>query len=214
MAYRRTPQIRHRLEARRQAILAAARAVVAEGGFQALGMQLVAERTGLATGTLYRYFGSKAALCTEIVTGVSEREVAVLRRIAASPGPPLERLHRAVYAFSRRAMRARKLAYALMAEPVAPELDALRIHYREELAGVLVGLIEACVAAGTLPPQNARARAAFMVGAFIEGVIGPHAPDLPPEEHGALAGDIASFCLLGVGATPQSLAAAMHGNAA
>jgi len=94
-------------------------------------------------------------------------------------------------------MQARRLAYALMAEPVDNTLDRLRIRYREALAQVLVGLIEECVAAGTLPPQNASARAAFMVGAFIEGVVGPHAPDLPAD---ILAEDIASFCLRGAGA--------------
>lgn len=50
------------------------------------------------------------------------------------------------------------------------------------------------------------ARAAFMVGAFIEGVVGPHAPDLPPAARGALADDIVSFCLRGASATAQSLA--------
>lgn len=214
MAYRRTEEISHRIAARREAILASARAVVTAEGFQALNMQLIADRTGLATGTLYRYFRSKAELCQEIVTAISEREVAVLRRIAASDDAPLERLWRAVFAFSRRAMRARTLAYALMAEPVGPEVDQLRLHYREELAKVLVGLIEASVAAGTLPPQDARARAAFMVGAFIEGVIGPHAPEVPPERHVALASDIASFCLLGAGASPQALASLGHARAA
>lgn len=201
MAYRRTEQISHRLAARRQAILAAAQAAVAEAGFHALSMQAVADRAGVAAGTLYRYFPSKAGLCTEIVTGVSEREVGVLRAIAAGDEPVLDRLGRAIATFARRALRARTLAYSLMAEPAGPELDRLRIHYREQLAGVLVGLIDEAVGEGALPPQDATARAAFMVGAFIEGVIGPHAPELPPARHAALAEDIARFCLAGAGAT-------------
>lgn len=207
MAYRRTEQTSHRLAARRQAILTAARGIVSDVGFHGLNMKIVAEAAGVATGTLYRYFPSKASLCIEIVTGTSERELVVLRRIAASDDAPIDRLWSAINTFSRRAMQARRLAYSLMAEPVEPELDRLRIHYREALSEILVGLIEESVAADTLPKQNAAARAAFMVGAFIEGVVGPHAPDLPLAARGALSDDIASFCLRGAGATAQSLAA-------
>lgn len=201
MAYRRTERIVHRLAERRQDILTAARNAVAQAGFQALSMQDVAARAGVATGTLYRYFPSKTDLCVELVTTVSERELDVLRGIATGGGAPLDRLIRVIATFSRRAMQARRLAYALMAEPMDSALDRLRIHYREALAQVLVGLIGECVDAGTLPPQNAAARAAFMVGAFIEGVVGPHAPDLPPD---MLAEDIATFCARGAGAVPAA----------
>ena len=200
MAYRRTEAMTGRLAERREAILAAARAMVMEDGFAGLSMQGVARRSGVATGTLYRYFPSKDALCAEVVTDVSDREVALLRRIALTSGTPLQRLHDAIATFSSRAVRARKLAYALMAEPVGRALDDLRIRYREQLAQVLVGLIEDAIADRSLPPQNPAASAAFMVGAFIEGVIGPHAPDLPAAERAALAETIAGFCLRGAGA--------------
>lgn len=209
MAYRRTEQVSRRLAARRQAILDAARGIVAELGFRGLGMQLVAEATGVATGTVYRYFPSKADLCTELVTSVSERELAVLRAISAAEGRALDRLWAAVDTFARRALRARRLAYALMAEPGEPEVDRLRLRYRGELARVIAGLIEESIADGSLPAQSAPASAAFIVGAFIEGVIGPAAPDAElPGEGPALGGDIARFCLQGAGARERDLAIA------
>jgi AcrR family transcriptional regulator len=171
-------------------------------------MQQVAERSGVATGTLYRYFPSKANLCAETVKGISDRELAVLRRIAGSQGAPLARLWAAIHTFTRRAMQARTLAYALMAEPGEPAVDRLRLQYREELASVLAALIDESVANRSLPVQAAPASAAFMVGAFIEGVIAPHAPDIAPDGIAALADDIASFCLRGAGADARQLAAA------
>ena len=82
MAYRRTEKISQRLAARRRAILLAARSIVTEHGFQALNMQLVADTAGVAIGTLYRYFPSRADLCIEVVTGISERELMLLRQMA------------------------------------------------------------------------------------------------------------------------------------
>jgi AcrR family transcriptional regulator len=210
MAYRRTERVNHRLAARRRAILEATRGIVADVGFRGLSMQVVAEATGVATGTLYRYFPSKGELCTEVVTAVSERELAVLREVAAGEGPPLPRLARAVATFARRALRARTLAWALLAEPVEPEVDRLRLGYRQEIADVIAGLVDECARSGTLPAQSASASAAFIVGAFIEGVIGPHAPAAGragPNAQ-ALVNDIARFCLRGAGARARDLEAA------
>lgn len=206
LVYRRTEQISLHMAARRETIALAARAIVAEHGFQALSMQQVAGQAGVATGTLYRYFPSKDDLCAEIVTTISERELEHLRETMAAEAPPLDRLWRAVHSFSARALRARVLAYSLMAEPVEPQLDRLRIHYRAALADNIANLIEQGIADKSLPDQNAAASAAFMVGAFIEGVIGPHAPKLAAEEQSRLAETIASFCLRGAGARPRDLA--------
>ena len=69
MAYRRTDNVIRRLAARHQAILAAARAAAAEGGMAAVQVAPVAQRAGIATGTVYRYFPSKTDLVTALVGG-------------------------------------------------------------------------------------------------------------------------------------------------
>ena len=117
MVYRQTPAVEARLQDNRGRILAAARALVAEGGWQETQVASVAAAAGIATGTVYRYFPSKAELFAEVLSAVSQREVDVLADIARSGGAALGRLHSAVATFVRRAMRNPRLAYALIAEP-------------------------------------------------------------------------------------------------
>lgn len=59
----------HQKAARREAILAAALALLAEIPFSGISMTLVAERTGLVKGTLYLYFATREALFLEVLRG-------------------------------------------------------------------------------------------------------------------------------------------------
>ena len=52
--------------ARRGAVVGAARALAREGGYAAVTMQSVAERSGVGRATLYRYFASKDHLLAEV----------------------------------------------------------------------------------------------------------------------------------------------------
>src|SRR5215470_12556410 len=134
MPYRRTENVARRLAQRREAIVMAARALAAEGGMAAVQIAPVAARAGIAAGTVYRYFPSKTELVAAVIATVSERELAAMRAAAdAAPGP-LSALAAAVTTFAARALHRRRLAWAVIAEPVDPELDALRLAYRRGLA--------------------------------------------------------------------------------
>ena len=179
MVYRRTENVARRLAERREAIVAAARALTAGGGMAAVQIAPVAARAGIAAGTLYRYFPSKTELVAAVVTAVSERELAAMRAAAdAAPGP-VSALAAAITAFAARALHQRRLAWAVIAEPVDPEIDALRLSYREALVAELERRLAASVRAGHVPAQDARRAAPALVGALIEGLIGPLAPDAP-----------------------------------
>src|SRR5215207_25906 len=115
MAYRRTERVIQRLAARRDAIVTAARALASEQGMDAVQIVPVAERAGIAAGTVYRYFPSKTDLVTALVAAVSERELAAMRAAAdAAPGL-LSALAAAVVTFAARAVHDRKLAWAVIA---------------------------------------------------------------------------------------------------
>jgi hypothetical protein len=64
-----------------------------------------------------------------------------------------------------------------MAEPVDSATDALRLTYRKALAAEFERRISAGIAGGRLPEQDAALAAAAAVGALLEGLIGPLAPN-------------------------------------
>jgi AcrR family transcriptional regulator len=176
VAYRRTENVIRRLAAREEAILAAARIAAAEGGMGAVQIVPVAERAGIAAGTVYRYFPSKTELIAKLVGVVSEREIGAVRRAAdAAPGP-LSALAAAIATFAARALRNRRLAWAVIAEPVDAEVDAVRLTYRRTLAAELEKRVRAAIQGGHLPDQDAALAAPALVGALLEGLIGPLAP--------------------------------------
>jgi AcrR family transcriptional regulator len=179
MPYRRTENVVRKLAARHDAIVAAACEIAAEAGMAAVQIAPVAERAGIATGTVYRYFPSKTELVAALVAALAEREMAALERAAnAAPGP-LSALAAAIASFAARALANRRLAFALIAEPVEPEIDRARASFRQALAAALEKLIRRALDAGRLSDQDAALAAPALLGALIAALIGPHAPAVP-----------------------------------
>src|SRR5512143_2520024 len=88
MAYRRTDNVLRRLHARHDAIVDAARAAADVGGMAAIQIAPIAERAGVAAGTVYRYFPGKIELIGALVDSVSGHELEEVHRAAdAAPGP-------------------------------------------------------------------------------------------------------------------------------
>ncbi len=214
MAYRST----ERTEARRAAvhgrIVSAARELIAEGGYVAAQMSAVADRAGVAVGTVYRHFPSKSDLFAEVFREASQREVDAMRRAAAEhPGAPAsERIAAGVETFARRALRGRRLAWALLAEPVDPSVEAERLEFRRSYRDVLASVLQDGIDSGELPPQDAEATASALVGAIGESMVGPLAPTAisptarAPTANGgdpeqAIAG-LVDFCQRAIGTEP------------
>jgi AcrR family transcriptional regulator len=191
-----SPKVAARLADSRRRILEAARIVVADQGFAAAQVAVVAAVAGVATGSVYRHFPSKASLFAEMLRDVCEQELAVVRAVAAEPGRSVpDRISGAVAAFVERALRGENLAYAVIVEPMDPEVDQVRLEARAALAAVFTMLIEEGVAAGELPAQDAQVRGAAIVGAYLEGLVAPLADriDHPPDRV-AVAAELARFC--------------------
>ena len=180
MPYRRTENVARRLAARHTAIIAAARDAASDGGMAAVQIAAVAQRAGIAAGTVYRYFPGKTDLVSALLAEISEREIGAVRAAADVAPGPLSALSAAIMTFAARALRHRRLAYAAIAEPVEAELDAARFGFRKALAAEFASLITAAVA--HLPEQDAALSAAALVGLLIEGLIGPLAPDATGRE--------------------------------
>jgi AcrR family transcriptional regulator len=176
MPYRRTERVVRRLAAREQAILEAARALAVAHGMAAVQIAAVAKHAGIAAGTVYRYFPSKADLVAALIAALAAREIEAMRKAAdAAPGP-LSALAASIGTFAARALASRKLAWAAIAEPVDADIDALRLDFRQSLAAELETRIRAAIAGGHLPEQDARVSAPAVIGALTEGLLGPLAP--------------------------------------
>ena len=176
MPYRRTDNVVRRLAEREQAILDAAATIAAAGGMAAVQIAAVAEHAGIAAGTVYRYFPSKTDLVAELVAAVAGRELAAMKAAAdAAPGP-LSALAACIATFAARALNERRLAWAVIAEPVDAAVDAMRLDFRQSLAVELETRIKTAIEGNHLPAQDARVAAPAIVGALMEGLIGPLAP--------------------------------------
>ncbi len=176
MPYRQTENVARKLAARYEAILTAARAAAAEGGMAAVQIAPVAERAGIATGTVYRYFPAKTELVAELVKVLAAREVAALSEAARAAPGPLSALTAAFATFAARAHARRRLAFALLAEPVEPDVAIARESYRAAIATEFKRLIALALAGGHLPRQDPALTAAAVLGALTEGLIGSLAP--------------------------------------
>jgi AcrR family transcriptional regulator len=176
MAYRRTQRETARLAARHEAIIVAARALASESGLGALQIAPVAQRAGIAAGTIYRYFPSKDDLVAAVVSATAEREVAAIRAAAAAAPGALSGLAAAIAAFASGTLQARRLALAMLSE--SPESgDAGRFAFRRSISAEFKGLIRTAIAAGHLPDQPPAAMAAAIIGAVVES-LGQLAPTM------------------------------------
>ncbi|WP_037917527.1 TetR/AcrR family transcriptional regulator [Actinacidiphila yeochonensis] len=145
----------------RRALLDAARALLAEGGTEALTFPALAERTGLARSSVYEYFRSRAAVVEELCAvdfPVWAAEVEAAMRDAATPAAKIEAYvrtqltlvgdgrHRAVVAIS------------------AGELDAgAREKIRAAHGGLVTMLVAALAGLGHAQPR--------LTAMLLQGVV-------------------------------------------
>jgi AcrR family transcriptional regulator len=199
MAYRRTENVVRRLAARHAAIIAAASALASEAGINAVQIGPVSQRAGVATGTVYRYFPSKTELVAALVASVSERELNAMRRAAdAAPGP-LSALAAAITTFAARALSHPKLAFALIAEQADGAADEARLAFRKDLAAELGKRLTTAMTGGHLPDQDVAIAAPALLGALIEGLVGPLAAAPNPSAGRETVQAITLFALRAVG---------------
>jgi AcrR family transcriptional regulator len=168
----------------RERLLSAARELTVEGGYAAASVLAITQRAGLAAGTLYRHFPSKAELFVELFRSVCQRELEVGREAATREvDSTVERIELVLETFAERALRNPRLAWALIAEPVDPLVDAERLAYRAHYARLLAAGLHAAIAAGELPEQNVDFTAAALVGGVGEALVGPLSPPAghPPQ---------------------------------
>jgi AcrR family transcriptional regulator len=160
----------------RQRLLDAARGVVEQHGYGGAPVVAIAERAGVASGTLYRHFPSKAQLFVEVFRDVCEREIASATLAARTAERAVDKLDAVLANFARRALANPVLAWALIAEPVDPAIEQVRLDYRRTYTGHVERLLRAAIRQGDAPQQQTAITAAALVGAGNEVLAGPLSP--------------------------------------
>jgi AcrR family transcriptional regulator len=201
MPYRRTERVVRKLNARHNAIMAAARDLAAEVGMGGVQIVRVAGRAGIAAGTVYRYFPAKVDLIAALAAAQSEAEIAAIERAARTAPGPLSALAAGIVIFADRAARNPRLAFALMAEPVDAELEPVRARFREAIAGAFARCIRRAIDGQHLADQDPALAAAALVGGLVEALVGRLGapPSDDPAERRALVQTLALFMLRGLG---------------
>ena len=121
----------------RDALLEAARALLAEGGMEALSFPNLARRTGLARSSVYEYFGSRAAVVAELCAVDFPAWAAEIAEAVAAERTPAARVEAYVRAQLALAGDPRHRAVAAIS---AGELDDTARERIRASHGQLVGL--------------------------------------------------------------------------
>jgi AcrR family transcriptional regulator len=200
MPYRRTEAIARRLAEKRGDILTAAVAAAAEGGMAALQIAPVARRAGIAAGTVYRYFPAKSDLIAALIAATAERETAAMRQAARGAPGALSALAAAIGVYAAGLLTQKRLAWAIIGEPAESGIEVARSAYRSALSEEFQSWLIPAIEQGQLPDQNASLAASALLGALMEGLIGPLART-PEGEAGAREAvqNLTLFGLRGVG---------------
>jgi AcrR family transcriptional regulator len=156
---------------------------------------------GIANGTLYRYFPAKVDLFAEVFRLVSQREVDVMAEVAQADGSAWERMQQALRVFVLRAIQARGLAYALIAEPVDPAVDFERLKLRQAYAEVLIKLLQQGMCQRRVCAATGNGDGSVPGGRLGEALVGPLAPGdkLADDEQQVLVDGILQFCMRAIG---------------
>lgn len=186
----------------RERLVQAATELILRDGYAAASVVAVTERVGVAAGTLYRHFPSKAALFVEVFRSVCGRELEVVRAAVDARDTPAGRIDAVVETFAGRALRRPRLAWALLSEPIDALVDAERLVYRRDYRDLISAIIREGVAAGDFADQDPGLSAAAMVGAIGDALVGPLSPagSDPADGSDHLIVELSAFCRRSVGA--------------
>jgi len=151
----------------RAAIVAAAREVFAELGYDAAGVRDVIRRTDLASGTFYNYFADKETVFRAVV---EESALEIRRRLREARGgaATLEQFVGDAYRAWFEFLVEDKLLFELMKRNSGP----IRALFGDPMLGAgvqdLLDDLRAAITRGDLPPLDADYMAGAMAGAGLE----------------------------------------------
>lgn len=199
MSYKRSSLMQERMMQNRQSILHSARDLIAIGGFKEAQVQAIAEKSGVSSGLVYRYFENKNQILIEVLSNAITHEIDILNTIAKSELGSVEKLHKAVKTFVKRALNSPQLSYSLMFEPIDAVLEHERFRSKQLIKESIKEILAEGKTNGDFVFEDLNTAALCVVGAMTFVVIEPLNPSrnviFDENYKGYFVKQIADFCV-------------------
>lgn len=199
MSYKRSSLMQERMMQNRQSILQSARDLIAIGGFKEAQVQAIAEKSGVSSGLVYRYFENKHQILIEVLSNAITHEIDILNTIAKSELESVEKLHKAVKTFVKRALNSPQLSYSLMFEPIDAVLEHERFRSKQLIKESIKEILAEGKTNGDFVFEDLNTAALCVVGAMTFVVIEPLNPSrnviFDENYKGYFVKQIADFCV-------------------
>ena len=203
MSYKRSPLMQERMQQNRHSILQSAREIMTQGGLKDAQIQAIAERAGVSSGLVYRYFSNKNQILIEVLSDAITHEIQILNSIAAKKElTASQKLNKAVSTFVKRALNSPQLAYSLMFEPVDPEIEHARFQSKQVIKQAINEILAEGKVNGEFEFEDLNTAGLCIVGAMTFVVIEPLNPSRNVRFDDAYKNyfveQVAQFCLKAV----------------
>ena len=152
---------------RRDAVIAAARELAGAGGYAAVTMQAVAERSRVGRATLYRYFASKDHLLAEVALAWGAELTAELRARRLAGRAPSERVAEVLEHVLAAAQAEPRLTGAVLAAASSADPEAVRAGLR--LGSLIASYLD--VALGDAPAAERDEPARLLGHVFFSALV-------------------------------------------
>jgi AcrR family transcriptional regulator len=161
-------------EARRSAVLAAARRIFADKGYHATSIDDIIAAADIARGTFYLYFESKRAIFDELLDQLFTTLASTVKRIEVGPTalPPVEQMDATVDRVLDTLLENREMARILLREAVGidGEFDQKLAQFYGRIEALLVSAVQTGQEMGLVRPCEATVVARCVLGSVKEVV--------------------------------------------
>lgn len=197
MVATRRERLKHEL---REEILAAARELFVKEGYPAVSIRRIAERVGVATGTLYLHFKEKDSILAAICIETFQKLDGYMEAIASDKGDPLERLRRAGRMYAQFGLNHPEhyfLTFAIAGQSPFKNDELLRAGLRS--FDCLRRTVKDCIETGLLRKSDVE-EIAQSVWAAQHGVVMLliSKPEFPFIERNRLIDSVLDICIEGI----------------
>mgnify|MGYP000737103030 CR=1 FL=1 len=198
MAYRPTDKTRAHMAAQRHKLLSAAEQLVREQGFGKLTITKLANKSGLAVGSVYKHFKSKDDLLEQVYKDLASNNLTLDSKQILVSDNAKEQLSAALEQFFSQALMADKLSYALFYEAIPPAVETQRQAFKANYARTFSQIIKQGMSQQLFLTQEPELSANAVVGILTESLLIPlnwQHQQMPTFERIKLIQQCQQFCL-------------------